>query len=82
MLNIIVGFGAERFVASLLALTPFGSYNKRVSGSAMLRPNPRYARTSDTRKTLYAIPSTRLKDKKCFKKFRVHNFMEVFENDI
>ena len=33
------------------------SPNKRVSGygATHLRPNPRFARTSDTRRTLYAI---------------------------
>jgi len=40
MLNIAVGFGAERFVASLLALTSFGSYNKRVCGSLPLTQMP------------------------------------------
>ena len=28
------GFGAERFVVSLIALTPFGSYNRRICGFA------------------------------------------------
>ena len=40
----------------LLAPSP----NKRVSGFVALRPNP-LTRTSDTRKTLYAIVSKRLK---------------------
>jgi hypothetical protein len=49
---------AERFVASLLALTSFGSYNKRVSGSAhSVRLSPNFAplslcKTSDTRQPL------------------------------
>ncbi len=34
-----MGFGAERFVASLLALNPFGSYNRRLCGSDY-RPHP------------------------------------------
>jgi hypothetical protein len=47
---------AERCVGSLIAVTSFGSYNKRVSGFATLHPNPRLsARTSDTRQTLSEI---------------------------
>jgi len=46
------GFGAERFVASLLALTSFESYNKRVSGSGC-QPSPKSPSvTSDTRQPL------------------------------
>ncbi len=37
------------------------SYNKRVSGYALLRPNPRYARTSDTRKPLGDMSRSHLK---------------------
>ena len=49
------GFGAERFVASLLALTSFGSYNKRVSGSGF-QPSPKSpSATSDTRGPLGVI---------------------------
>lgn len=40
-----------RFVASLLALTSFGSYNKRVCGS-LRSPKSSYRATSDTRRTL------------------------------
>jgi len=49
------GFGAERFVASLLALTSFGSHNKRVSGSGC-QPSPKSPSvTSDTRQPLGEI---------------------------
>ena len=49
----IRAYFGKRFVTSLLALTSFGSYNKRVSGfvPSSLRPNPSLPlRTSDTRK--------------------------------
>ena len=42
-----------RFVASLLALTLFGSYNKRVCGSLRSPKPPAVA--SHTRNTLFAI---------------------------
>jgi hypothetical protein len=32
------------------------SYNRRISGFAMLRPNSPFGRTSDMRQTLYEIP--------------------------
>ena len=46
------GFGAERFVASLFALTSFGSLN---SGYAVRYRSPKPLRVSHTRETLYAI---------------------------
>jgi len=47
------GFGAERLVASLLALTSFGSYNKRACGSLC---SPKPLRAPHTRNPLAEIP--------------------------
>ena len=49
------GFGGERFVASLLALTPFGSYNKRVCGSVMLIQMPSAIRKPANRYTKWRM---------------------------
>jgi len=47
------GFGAERFVASLLAFTSFGSYNNEYAVRLYLSKS---LRTSYTRETLGVIP--------------------------
>ena len=48
------GFGAERFVASLFALTSFGSYNTGYT-ARFTRPNPAFSGTSYSPKTLSEI---------------------------
>jgi|GEM_PF-4273140 len=46
-------FGGVRNSSPVVAGLPFESANKRVSGfGCPLRPNPRFARTSDTRQTV------------------------------
>jgi len=52
--KIFQGFGADRFVASLLALTSFGSYNTGYTAH-FIRPNLSYGQTSYSLKPLYAI---------------------------
>jgi len=49
----MAGNSADTF--GVLASPSARSYNRRVSGfgASHLRPNPRFARTSDTRRTLY-----------------------------
>ena len=58
------GFGAERFVASLLALTSFGSYNRCISNFANA-PSKFLASlgTSDMPRLFYEIPSLSFKKK-------------------
>ena len=54
---------AERFVASLLALTSFGSYNKRVCGS-LRSPKPfATLRASHTRIPLSEMPAVALEER-------------------
>ena len=48
------GFGAERFVASLFALTSFGSYNTGYMAHSV-RPNSTKGGTSYSPMTLYEI---------------------------
>jgi hypothetical protein len=48
------GFGAERFIASLLALTSFESYNTGYMAHFVL-PNPAFSGTSYSPKTLGEI---------------------------
>jgi len=50
------GFGAERFVASLIALTSFEAYNTSYT-ARFTRPNFDFVKTSHSRGTLYDIPN-------------------------
>lgn len=50
----------QRFIVSLLALTSFGSYNKRVCGLPR-SPKLPYRATSHTRQTLSEMPAVDFK---------------------